>query len=343
MATYSGSDKRLQYLFQHGGGGSGGSLEDLDDVEITNPTDGDALVYDGEEEKWVNGEGGGGNANEQVLTKAEYDALTEEQKMNNTTYYINDADTWTSKEVQPVIYSTEEREIGVWVDGKPLYQKSYTFTAGAVNTYTTHDLGLSSSIIDKIKIENCFIKNTYSGITEVVHLAGFYNPNPYDETVVGGLTIANNSWAVFYRLGRYLAGGELHITVQYTKTTDQPGSGIYTPQGQLAVHYSTDEHVIGTWIDGKPLYEKVIILNNVNITSGILSFATDLSNIDNIATIYSTIREAGGQSIYTLPWAGLASTGVYFNTSDNKIYFKSTDTFSNATIYLNFQYTKTTD
>ena len=238
MATYSGSDKRLQYLFQHGGGGS---LEDLDDVEITNPSDGDALVYDGEEEKWVNGEGGGGNANEQVLTKAEYDALTEEQKMNNTTYYINDADTWTSKEVQPVIYSTEEREIGVWIDGKPLYQKtirqSFTST-GKVNIGTD---------IDYVQT----IATTYlaSGIYDTpFYLLGNVRVYCFVERGNDNSITLNNE---------YNGSIEWIVTIQYTKTTDQAGSGIYTPQGQLAVHYSTDEHVIGTWIDGKPLYEKV--------------------------------------------------------------------------------------
>ena len=112
--------------------------------------------------------------------------------------------------------------------------------------------------------------------------------------------------------------------------------------GDGAVIYSEEEREVGVWTDGKPLYQKAIILTGVNIT-GTVGFATSLSNIDKIATIYGTIQENGSQSIYTLPWAGLASTGVYFNKSDNKVYFKSSDTFSNATIYLNFQYTKTTD
>ena len=48
MATYSGSDKRLAYLFQNGGGGGGASaLTDLTDVNISSPTDGQALIYDG--------------------------------------------------------------------------------------------------------------------------------------------------------------------------------------------------------------------------------------------------------------------------------------------------------
>ena len=250
MATYSGSDKRLQYLFQHGGGGS---LEDLDDVEITNPSDGDALVYDEEEEKWVNGEGGGGNANEQVLTKAEYDALTEEQKMNNTTYYINDADTWTSKEVQPVIYSTEEREIGVWIDGKPLYQKTVNFTEVSISANTWISLvDLSSLNIESIPYAT--VSRHRNG--SVIPFYSYYT------------RIDNGIFYIYSNMGDWVADC---LTIQYTKTTDTAGSGIYTPQGQLAVHYSTEEHVIGTWIDGKPLYERVIYVPYASLTDyGIL-------------------------------------------------------------------------
>ena len=77
---------------------------------------------------YMGGGGGGGNANEEVLTWAEYCALTPEEKANGTTYYITDINGEGKDGFQPVIYSTEEREIGVWTDGKPLYQKSFTGT-----------------------------------------------------------------------------------------------------------------------------------------------------------------------------------------------------------------------
>ena len=51
--------------------------------------------------------------------------------------------------------------------------------------------------------------------------------------------------------------GSLIIVLRYTKTTDTAGSGTWTPQGVPAVHYSTDEKVVGTWIDGSTIYEAV--------------------------------------------------------------------------------------
>lgn len=50
----------INYIIEHGGGGGGASsLDELSDVNITNPTDGQILIYDSENEEWVNMTGGG--------------------------------------------------------------------------------------------------------------------------------------------------------------------------------------------------------------------------------------------------------------------------------------------
>ena len=43
------------------GGGGSSTLSGLTDVDLTNPSDGQMLVYDATAQKWVNGSGGGGN------------------------------------------------------------------------------------------------------------------------------------------------------------------------------------------------------------------------------------------------------------------------------------------
>ena len=51
----------INYIIEHGGGGGGASsLVELTDVNITNPTDGQVLAYDSDNEEWVNTTGGGG-------------------------------------------------------------------------------------------------------------------------------------------------------------------------------------------------------------------------------------------------------------------------------------------
>lgn len=59
--TYKAGDSRAfnPVIVRTGGGGSS-TLAGLTDVDLTNPTDGQTLVYDATAGKWVNGSGGGG-------------------------------------------------------------------------------------------------------------------------------------------------------------------------------------------------------------------------------------------------------------------------------------------
>lgn len=63
-----------QWLLQSGGGGGGSStLSGLTDVDITDPTDGQILVYNATSGKWENGAGGGGVY---MLDTANLDTMT---------------------------------------------------------------------------------------------------------------------------------------------------------------------------------------------------------------------------------------------------------------------------
>ena len=95
-----------------------------------------------------------------------------------------------------------------------------------------------------------------------------------------------------------------YLTMQYTKTTDTAGSGKWTPQGVPAIHYSTDEQVIGTWIDGSTLYEKTIFeqptysshtasiaIGNINVRN-IKGGVETSAGADNIAFGYTNVNPA---------------------------------------------------
>ena len=77
----------------------------------------------------------GGNANVIRLTQAEYDALPPSKLTDNNVYMITDVN-GDGSQFQPVIYSEDEREIGVWVDGKPLYEKTFYLASGSLSTGT---------------------------------------------------------------------------------------------------------------------------------------------------------------------------------------------------------------
>lgn len=62
-----------------------------------------------------------------IYTQAEFDALTEEQKASGT-YFVDDGQGGSGGGQAQDIYSIEERVVGRWIDGRPLYRRVYTFT-----------------------------------------------------------------------------------------------------------------------------------------------------------------------------------------------------------------------
>jgi hypothetical protein len=227
------------------------------------------------------GSGGGGNANERVLTTAEYNALSEAEKMNNTTYYINDAIP-EGKEIQPVIYSLQEREVGVWTDGKPLYQKTIKMENITLTITSDYNIDISNLNIDVIASSpNGYIKFSNSMRSIPLGLLGNYS-----------ISIdADRSNLMLRRKGGDIDISVIEITIQYTKTTDTAGSGNWVPNGAPAIHYSTDEHVIGTWIDGSTLYEKTITAAISNRSQWI---DTGVDNTNTIVYSEGFLEHSGG-------------------------------------------------
>ena len=187
--------------------------------------------------KQISGGGGGGNTNSVELTYAEYQALTPEQQLDGTEYFITDVN-GDGQDFQPICYSEEEREIGVWLNGKPLYEKSWYFQDSMVAIGTSWtSLGISVSSLNIEEIVNSSAQSYPSQSFPIC----VWN----DSGTLKGIFWFNNT-----NIGS--------VTIYYTKTTDVAGSGTWTPQGVPAHHYSNDEQVVGTWIDGSTLYEKTV-------------------------------------------------------------------------------------
>ena len=97
--------------------------------------------------------------------------------------------------------------------------------------------------------------------------------------------------------------------------------------------YSTTEQVIGTWIDGKPIYEITYDLESVTTLSSSYSHSgIVISTIKKIISISSAI-DANGQSIPLI-------VGLY---SDNELAVAFAGGPNNGLKSFTIQYTKTTD
>lgn len=86
------NDGTIRYITDASGGVVANELDDLDDVSITNPTDGQAILYDSQNDIWYNGNVGGGSGG--------------------------------------IDYSTTEIDTGDTWDGKPIYAKMFKGTTG---------------------------------------------------------------------------------------------------------------------------------------------------------------------------------------------------------------------
>lgn len=180
----------------------------------------------------------------------------------------------------PIIYSTEEREIGVWVDNKPLYEKTIksTYTKGSSWATITHNISDIENIV------NCE--------AFVVDQGTMYEVPQYRNSSMYFIVGVNSS--VVYYINTWLdSGGDISITLRYTKTTDVAGSGQYTTLGIPAHHYDGNEKIVGTWY-GETLYEKTI---NTTVTPPYSSIDLSSLNIGEVVGFEGCSKSSGGDCI----------------------------------------------
>lgn len=143
-------------------------------------------------------------------------------------------------------FSTDEKVIGTWIDGKPLYQKSFI---------TTLSNDLQTSIPMNVSIDK------YIDITAMQYSDGYFRPltvisndfAKYTKISAVDNTMASGANTLYIRtLETNYQGTDVIVIVRYTKTTDSP--------------VASGEKIIGQWIDGKPLYEKIISTTLPEIT-----------------------------------------------------------------------------
>lgn len=217
----------------------------------------------------------------------------------------------------PIIYSDTERVVGVWRDNKPLYKRTWKFNSTTIiNANTWTSLGISGGDMENIifsetvddeertnKVAYCGVRNSYVSI--------------YSTFTTNVLT----------------------VTLYYTKTTDVAGSGNWNTDGVPTVHYSTTEQVIGTWIDGKPLYQKTVDFGTIPSNS--------TKEVDhNISDLKMTVGFEGtmiNESVCEILPSG-ENSNFRIQTTPTKLKVITGASWSDWNdSYITIKYTKTTD
>lgn len=265
-----------------------------------------------------------------VFIKKGQTVRIESQQSGTWNYTVYGLTQGTNGIFAPVIYSDNERLIGIWRDNKPLYQKTFVLPTPVSVSYSSWD-NMGVSVTNGENIIICLGIATDGTCTP---LMAYFNS---DTLMCQSPRNGAPSYSTQY------------ITIQYTKTTDAPGSGNWNTDGVPTVHYSTAEQVIGTWIDGKPLYQITVdVPSPVNDSNEHLIDLTALS-IEECPYLFGhAVRHSGANDI------------TYYANSietDGWYYFKARyDNFRGSIMYVclfrndsisqmrfTIQYTKTTD
>lgn len=107
-------------------------------------------------------------------------------------------------------YSTAEKVVATWIDGKPIYQKTIPFTFVGSSTV---NVDISDNIND-VLYTYAFAKNSKYMYTISMYTQGIGGQFLYDYAQPNKLRIKNTNSDFDNSSG--------YVTVQYTKTTDNP-------------------------------------------------------------------------------------------------------------------------
>lgn len=295
------------------------------------------------------------DSKEKTISWADYQALSEAEKKNGTTYYIPDMPVSTGGEIiGKVEYGTfilskamvpavdDIIPISTRLTGNIEYDNGYKLKKGKVysinvniGTYTgaTADNAHLRYILkfnsNQLEANGISIPSSSTSNWSDTQVSFIYTPSEDGTLTINCLSIENISGLL-----ESLTNVSIVEIPSITAQIDVTDEHIKEVSQEV---YSTDETVIGKWIDGKPIYRKVITTNSTKID--VSSF-----NIESISDVRYFVKTTGN---YIFPGAYCYSSNnmvaLYFvnGYSEMSIGFVRPDTFSSATIIL--EYTKTTD
>lgn len=243
------------------------------------------------------------------------------------------------------IYSTSEKVVGCWTDGRPIYQKVIavtipTTTSDGTMKETTYSIG--ASVLKFIEIYGITTMANNNADAMIVYKSPLGNSNGID--VFGcpnTYTTSSERNTIKIRNSYVNYGGSLgYVVAKYTKTTDSANSFNYGDPND----YSTTEKIVGTWVDGKPLYQKTINFGALpNATTK--SVNHNISNISKIVLFKGWFANSDNSAWAYIPYAsGIENNTVEAWATPSQITVRTfKDQSGFTTCYITINYTKTTD
>ena len=186
------------------------------------------------------------------------------------------------------IYDTTEKVIGKFTDGRPVYQKVLTGTMTATSAQGTEaatNVAMGVNVSSYVDISVVFINA--SGATVPIPCTNLQVSQPYLRYVAHDNTASTKNTIVIYNAWT-LTALPYRIIVQYTKTTDLANSYNYANEND----YSTSEKIVGTWISGKPIYQKTF-------TATMPTCSTEGTDVAN-TIVWSTIGISAPSKIISI-------------------------------------------
>lgn len=262
------------------------------------------------------------------------------------------------------IYSTTEKVVGCWTDGRPVYQKTFNYTMPNVSTDGTRTVGsfvaIGASVGTVVDIQATLYSasaSTYDVVNYVDKLTE--STDTYRKYtrffVVNNSASSNKNTLCALCNDISFSGATAYVTLQYTKTTDAANSYNYADEND----YSTTEKIVGTWIDGSTLYQKTYSFTCPTCETAGVDAATSSTSALLIGTnvtarkIDGVILQSNG-NVHPLPITNSETatvsgatkaciTRVFTIKSGTSVYIGASSgrTASNSgTIYVTVQYTK---
>ena len=221
----------------------------------------------------------------------------------------------------------------VWIDGRPIYRKVTTFTINAQSTtHKEFDLGVpSTATIFDIDIQ-------------VVGTGAMFDFAWFDKSILDMYAYrGTTNWLLAFKPNSAdVVGGTFYAIMEYTKAEDAIGSGLSKINLPRKLdNYSTEEQIIGTWVNGKPIYRTVVRTGACSLSTTATFFNTNIKDAEELININLKCKYTeNGYEIWYDFWKTIET---YFNAKTGQIGIMTSAAANFSDSFTILEYTKKTD